>query len=332
MVVPNNDLATQPDAMSIDFSNDQSDKSTEQVVAWPGSLSTWGLTGQQLVDACTRDGMVSGTVRRTLATTAGHGLLVVTDQGLAACSSNGMTVAGEHGVVSVAVRTNGPGSTSVLGGKLPAGVTRVSVRTPRGVQRATIVDGYWVVEDQVTLGQSLLEPQKLLVTMSGSKPRSFWHEWVTLDAKSRALQATSLPSLYTDSELDRTCAQAVSGTVVARSLPGHAVYISGTTDTVCVAGSGSTYTHPAGAAERTKDAFTPLASFDDNGPGVFSGGGLLPSGVTSVVFHTRDGDIPAAISNGRWLHEQQMVVFDDAAGPTSVTLSGPGGTKTITLG
>lgn len=61
------------------------------------------------------------------------------------------------------------------------------------------------------------------------------------------------------------------------------------------------------------------------------GGGLLPEGVTSVVFHTRDGDIPATITDGRWIYEQQMVSYDMAAEPTSVTLSGPGGTTTITL-
>lgn len=345
---PTSEKGAQPEAVLLMFSNKKDDKHVEHVIAWPGTPQAPGSVDDSTLSRCP---IISGRiadVRTTVMTPSGSGVLVeLSDGKLVACgvSSDGGGIAGDqlhaHGVVAEGGTALGQTNTSVIGGRLPAGVTGVMIRTPRGVRTAVVKDVLWAVDDIVPPSQEAFEPRHLWVEMTGAKPRSFWLEWnqqlptsgwgaAQMDA--HGMYATSLRGFLDGWALSRAC-QVPVGVTPLHSMGGHVLFVeAGGRETICSASAGSAHRFDP-AATPAKDAAT-FALHEvktDRGPVLLLGGGRLPAGVTGITFVSPDGQVPATIKGGRWVHEQLMVNPTPEQTPVKVRLTGPGLDRMITL-
>ncbi|GAA1389246.1 hypothetical protein [Luteococcus peritonei] len=339
-VVPTEALAAEPDALEVVLDGPDGVSAAQMLIPWPGIQRSWGLTGGPLEEACRQAHLPEeGSLSASLASPEGHGLLqVLADGSLQACTADGEAAVTTDpvpaGAVSqpVVLRASGRATTTVVAGRLPQGVTGVQLRTPRGARQATVRDGLWVAEDQASPAQRGLDPQKVWVQMTGSRPQGFWLDWHTAPGD-RTSVSSRLPAQWTGQQLARACSTSADRRVVAVSGPGHVVWVeTAGAPLVCHAGAGFSYTVEADTSrQRTAKAFHVGKSWRENGAGMFYAAGLLPEGVSHVVFNTPDGPLPATVEHGRWIYEQQMVPFRVSAGPVSVTLTGADGSQTIQL-
>lgn len=335
-------LAGRPRTAQLVMRDDRGEQVQRWQVTWPGAAVGGRLAGDVLQAACSQEQLTQGArVTSSWRTKAGHGtVLQVAGQGLLACS--GISVAGSEQVAfgvpaaSDEVATLPPdgdsGAAGVLGGVLPAGATGVQVVGPAGSQQATVSGGHWVWEDPLEVTQLGLEPQYLLVRFTGRTNTQTWVPWVDSSAVASATEvADGVPQLWTGDRLVTECRKgAPDGAVGAHSFQGHVVLLGGQ---ACAGGNGFTYRWDAHRTTTVDGAaFTVQPSWSDKGPGLWFGGGTLPSSsITAITFNTPSGGIPARISKGQWVYEQQMAVFDKAQAPTSVTVTEGGTTRTYQL-
>ena len=100
----------------------------------------------------------------------------------------------------------------------------------------------------------------------------------------------------------------------------------------CTANKGFVYTSGWSARPALdKVTFAITSSSKDGGPGIAMAGGKLPVGVTTVTYTAPDGPIPTVVKDGHWAFEQTLTTWDESELPTSVTVTGPGLQRTITL-
>ncbi len=344
-VVPVDRLADQPDAAAVDWSEDAgtppsgSSHRTGPVTGgawtfpWPGGKRPAGPVGDALRASC--EGMDRAPAQHVLTTRSGHARFEVSGDGqFFVCNGNGGVggPADTNGVFVAASYAQWATGVDVLGGKLPAGVTAVRVRTPRGVQEAVVQEGYWVVEDLVPPSQTPMEPENLLVEMTGPKPRAFWTRWKESVDTVRAGYASSFEGFLTQDGLREEC-QVPKGSSALRSMGGHVLLTSDGDRAICAASKGFAYRfQPAQTPARDARTFALHRMTTDKGVVLLAGGGRLPAGVTGVTFVSPDGQVPATIKDGRWVHEQLMIHPTPGQTPTSVHLSGPGLELDVPLG
>lgn len=212
----------------------------------------------------------------------------------------------------------------VLGGRVPPGITRITVQSPQGVLPARIEGDVWVWDAAIDSRDVALWPTQLVVQMRGSTSLSLT---VPLDFHVISSSATVFA---TGRELVQRCSHPGLSRVLARSIAGHVVVLG--------APQGQAVAQPCVARVADGNPSQPDL-YDDSGSvtpsgvvlhtagglatslALIFGGGRLPAGATGLIVHLPGGDVAASISQGYWAFEA-AVPASELFSEVSATLVG----------
>lgn len=175
----------------------------------------------------------------------------------------------------------------------------------------TVKNGYWLATDVVAAQELNLMPRQVVVQFTGATPVTWTTDWFR---RQNFLLDPGWPWLATGNDIGAYC-QAVGQAKVV-STGGHvAVVTTPDRERLCVGGTITKSVVAEGGFGLTRAAPPPGVNAD-----VLVAGGVMTDGVTSIVYHTPAGDIPAMIADGYWCVEYLRVGRTEAA-PTSMRVS-----------
>ena len=335
MVLPVADLAKQPPTQFILFDGGATSQTwlvpwvgtqvDESHLAWPDAA---GLCGEALHS----DQPLSG-LRLLIPGPDGpwaRGFLVVNQNGLLSTCAVGSaagwianpvepTASGSAGIAVSTPQVMDPAQTLIVGGRVPPGVTSVSIDLPGGPYAATVERGYWVWSRTIDNRLLAVQPQLLTVRMGGSSPRVLQVDW---------LRSYAGITLRTWAPLAGTVLQSRCGMKSApkvASLGGHVDVFgpeSGTTTRPTLCFGIDTDMHRVEPLGFTGSlALHALVEPGADGSRLFAAGGALPAGVGDIVVHTPQGPIAATTDRGYWVVEWVAPGYPRGSLPATVEVT-----------
>ena len=259
---------------------------------------------------------------------SGNGFLVVSqDDRLWTCSVGDAgwigppVTAGASGASGVAVSTPqimDAAQTLVVGGRVPPGVSSVSVEVSGASHPAIIDHGYWVWSRTIDNRLLPLQPNRITVRMRGSQPRSVVVDWLRDYA---GISPHTWAPLF-GTPLGSRCGAGTGPRV--ESLGGHVQTYGpttrGGTGMLCFGTDDEMHRIPLG---RFSDSLSlhVLTEPGPDGSRLFAAGGALPTGVEDIVVHTPVGAVPATVARGYWALEWVWPGHPPAPLPPRVSLT-----------